>query len=161
MASCYAWLSVLLKRNHQVLRPWTVVKCSCENTFGMLLGKFDMTEVTIEKVEIYTNEKFLDAHIVPIDGPVSLAEQFKCHYVSQSSDILRVAAKVLMDSSQQVVFLAPVTTPEGKKLRNNHKMYNDILCKFCCIFTDILALHPFFYMIFGSSGDHGCRLEPM
>ena len=79
MASSFAWLSVLIKHNLKVIRPRTVVKCSWEDTFGMLLGKLEMqAEVTVEKVEICANDKFVDAHIVPIDAPVRLTEQFKC-----------------------------------------------------------------------------------
>ena len=69
MASSFTWLSVLIKQNLKVIRPRTVVKCSWEDTFGMLLGKLEMqAEVTVEKVEICANDKFVDAHIVPIDA---------------------------------------------------------------------------------------------
>ena len=100
----------------------------------MLLGKLEMqAEVTVEKVEICANDKFVDAHIVPIDAPV-LTEQFKCSYVclslerdevSQSSGTQRNAAEVLMASSRQIVLPAPLTPPEGKELRKDQKMYND------------------------------------
>ena len=128
MASSFAWLSVLIKQNLKVIRPRTVVKCSWEDTFGMLLGKLEMqAEVTVEKVEICANDKFVDAHIVPIDAPVRLTEQFKCSYVclslehdevSQSSGTQRNAAEVLMTSSQLIVLPAPLTPPEGKELRD-------------------------------------------
>ena len=50
MASSFAWLSVLIKQNLKVIRPRTVVKCSWEDTFGMLLGKLEIqAEVTVEK----------------------------------------------------------------------------------------------------------------
>ena len=83
MASSFARLSVLIKQNLKVIRPRTVVKCSWEDTFGMLLRKLEMqAEVTVEKIEICANDKFVDAHIVPIDAPVRLTEQFKCSYFS-------------------------------------------------------------------------------
>ena len=79
MAKCFD------KKNQQVIRPRTVVKCSWEDTFEMLPGKLKMqAEITVEKVEICANEMFVDAHIVPIDAPVSLTEQFKCSYVCLS-----------------------------------------------------------------------------
>ena len=106
----------------------------------MLPGKLNMqAEITVEKVEICANEKFVDAHIVPIDAPVSLTEQFKCSYVClslerdevpQSSGTQRNAAEVLRASSRQIVLPAPLTPPEGKELRKDQQMYNDILCKF-------------------------------
>ena len=129
MASSFAWLSVLIKQNLK-----TVVKCSWEDTFGMLLGKLEMqAEVTVEKVEICANDKFVDAHIVPIDAPVRLTEQFKCSCVclslesdevSQSSGTRKNAAEVLMASSRQIVLPAPLTPPEGKELRKDQQMYN-------------------------------------
>ena len=144
MASSLAWLSVLIKQNLKVIRPRTVVKCSWEDTFGMLLGKLEMqAEVTVEKVEICANDKFVDAHIVPIDAPVRLTEQFKCSYVclslerdevSQSSGTRRNAAEVLMASSWQIVLPAPLIPPEGKELWKNQQMYNDILCKFVAFY---------------------------
>ena len=140
VASSFAWLSVLIKQNLKVIRPRTVVKCSWEDTFGMLLGKLEMqAEVTVEKVEICANDKFVDAHIVPIDALVRLTEQFKCSCVclslerdevSQSSGTRKNAAEVLMASSRQIVLPAPLTPPEGKELRKDQQMYNDILCKF-------------------------------
>ena len=57
MASSFAWLSVSIKKNQQVIRPRTVVKCSWEDTFEMLPGKLKMqAEITVEKVEICANE---------------------------------------------------------------------------------------------------------
>ena len=68
-----------------------------------------MTEVSIEKVQIAPNEKFADpVHVVPIDAPVIICDQFKCIHVCVSvKDIVRVpscsgrqnAFDVLMASS--------------------------------------------------------------
>ena len=53
MASSFAWLSVLIKKNQQVIRP----KCSWEDTFEMLPGKLKMqAEITVDKVEICANK---------------------------------------------------------------------------------------------------------
>ena len=72
MAASAAWLSVLVKRGQEVVKP-RCVKCSWEDKFGTLLDQFDgMSECTIEKIQISTNAKFTDpVHIVPIDAPVS------------------------------------------------------------------------------------------
>ena len=43
-----------------------MVKCYWEDTFGMLLGKLEMqAEVTVEKVEICANDKFVDDLLMP------------------------------------------------------------------------------------------------
>ena len=64
----------MIKKNQKVVR--TVVKCSWEDTFEMLLGKLKMQAEHEITVELCANEKFVDAHRVPIDAPVSLTEQF-------------------------------------------------------------------------------------
>ncbi len=73
---------------------------------------------------------------------MSLTEQFKCSHVclslerdegSQSSGTQRNAAEVLMASSRKIVLPAPLTPPEGKELRKDQQMYNDILCKFVAL----------------------------
>ena len=59
MATFSAWLSVLVKRGQGIFKPRTVVKCSWDDTFGVLLDKLDLPETTrIDKVQIATNEKF-------------------------------------------------------------------------------------------------------
>ena len=78
MATFSLWLSVLVKRRQEVVKPRTVVKCSWEDTFGLLLDKLDMTQVSIELVQIASNEKFSDpVHVIPIDAPVIICDQFK------------------------------------------------------------------------------------
>ena len=80
MASSCAWLSVLVKQGQSVIKCRTVVKCSWEDTFGSLLDKFKgLSDRTIEKIQISKNESFIDpVHVVPIDAPVSLYNQFGC-----------------------------------------------------------------------------------
>ena len=123
MATSAAWLSVLVKRRLDVIKPRTVVKCSWEDTFGSLLNKFNMTEVSIEKVQTAASEKFTDpVHIVPIDAPVSLCDQFKCMHVCISiehsvreliSETRPNAFNVLMASSHDIVLPPILTPPDG------------------------------------------------
>ena len=56
MATLSVWLSMLVKHGQEIVKAQTVVKCSWEDTFGLLLEKFDMTEVSTEKVQIAANE---------------------------------------------------------------------------------------------------------
>ena len=132
-----AWLSVLIKRGQEIVKPRTVVKYSWEDTFGSLLDKFDMTEVGIEKVQIAANEKFTDpVHVVPIDAPVIICDQFKCMHVCISiENIERIPASerrpnafdVLMASSRDIVLPPKLSPPEGKELRRDQQLYNDLL----------------------------------
>ena len=52
MATLSAWLSVLVKRGLEIVKPRTVVKYLWEDTFGSLLEKLDVTDVSVEKVQI-------------------------------------------------------------------------------------------------------------
>ena len=67
------------------------MKCSWEDTFGSLLENFDdLSDKSIEKIQISRNESFIDpVHVVPIDAPVSLCQQFICAnvcvYISSDS----------------------------------------------------------------------------
>ena len=85
MATSSAWLSILVKRGQDIVKPRTVMKCSWEEMFGALLDKLDLPETTIEKVHISANEKFIDpVHVVPIDAPVCLCDPFKCmHQITE------------------------------------------------------------------------------
>ena len=79
MAIFSVWLSILVRCGQKVIRPRQVVKCEWEGTFGIL----DLQEVSVVKTEISINEKFTDpVHIVPIDAPVSLTDQFTRGYSS-------------------------------------------------------------------------------
>ena len=100
MATSAAWLSILVKQGREVVQPQCVVKCSWEDKYAALLEQFDgMSDCTIEKVQISTNAQFADpVHIVPIDAPVSLCEQFKCCHVCIS--IVRVQAPATTSSRQ-------------------------------------------------------------
>ena len=135
MATSSAWLNILIKRGQEI-----VVKCSWEDTFGSLLEKFGIKQTTIEKVQIANGEKFVDpVHIVPIDAPVSLCDQLKCMHVCISikvpvrgpptSETGRNAFNVLMASSREIIFShhAVLSPPNGKELRKDQELYNDLL----------------------------------
>ena len=127
MATLSAWLSVLVKRGLEIVKPRTVVKCLREDTFGSLLEKLDVTNVSVEKVQIASNEKFTDpVHVVPLDAPVIICDQFKCMHVCISiEDIVRMspserqpnAFEVLMASSRDIV-LPNKLSPPPRKGRN-------------------------------------------
>ena len=121
MATTSAWLSVLVKRAQNIVVPRTVVNCSWDETFGMLLGKLGMPDAMIDRVQIASTEKFIDPHVVPIDAPVSICEQFNCIHVcifvegppvnatERMSNSRPNAFDVLMASSHEIV-LPPIRT---------------------------------------------------
>ena len=118
---------MLVKRGQEVVKPRTVVKCSWEDTFGSLLDKLDMTQVSIELVQIAANEKFTDpVHVVPIDAPVIIYDQLKCMHVCitiESMETIRASEQrpnafdVLMASSRDVVLPPKLSPPDGKELQ--------------------------------------------
>lgn len=136
-----AWLSVLVRSGNTTIKPRTVVKLCWEDTFGVLLDKLDLPEVMVEKVEICGNENFTEpVHVVPVCAPATLSQQFKCSNVritiepqqqqmEQQSSGQRNAADILMASSRQVVLPPALIPPEGKELRKDQKLYNDLLGK--------------------------------
>ena len=139
-----AWLSVQVKCGLNVVKPRTVVYCEWADTFGDLPQKLGMeADQMIEKVLICADGKFILPQIVPINAPISIADQFKCSYVcifvepeqmetsttSTVSGPLRSASEVLMQSSRQVELPSPLVPPAGKELRSDHKLYNDLLSK--------------------------------
>ena len=142
MATSSAWLSILVKRGQDIVKPRTVVKCSWEETFGALFDKLDLPETTIEKVQISANEKFIDpVHVVPIDAPVCLCDQFKCMHVciSIEAPARRMNSRhtsrpnafdVLMAASREIVVPSKLTPPEGKQLRKDQQLCNDLLGRF-------------------------------
>ena len=81
-ATCSAWLGILVKYGQSIIKTQTVVKCSWEDTFVILIDKLDISETTIDKVQISTNEKSTNpVHVVPIDTPINVCDQFRCMYV--------------------------------------------------------------------------------
>ena len=79
-----AYLSVFCKRSETVVHPRTIVKCSWEDTFSEIVSKLDKIpeEAVVEKILISKSEKIVDpAHIVSLDTPVIVCEQFGCFNV--------------------------------------------------------------------------------
>lgn len=141
MAGSSAWLSVIVKRGQQIVKDRTIFQCAWEDTFGSLLLKFgsELEAETINQVVISKNEKYLDpCHKVPIDAPVSLCDQFGCLFVClylsemQTTGVVptRTIASVLMESSRELVLPDPATPAEGKPLRADQKLRNDVLGTF-------------------------------
>ena len=151
MATLSAWLSVLVKRGQEVIKPRTVVKCSWEDTFGSLLDKLDVTQVSIELIQIAANEKFTDpVHVVPIDAPVIICDQFKCMHVCitiESMETIHASERrpnafcVLMASSRDVVLPPKLSPPDGKELRKDQQLYNNLLgILFAALSVPLLSL---------------------
>ena len=80
--------------------------------------------------------------IVPIDAPVCLCDQFKCMHVciSVEAPARRMNSRhtsqpnafdVLMAASREIVVPSKLTPPEGKQLRKDQQLYNDLLGRFC------------------------------
>ena len=137
-----AWLSVVIQRAETVIKPREILKCSWTDTFGSLLLKYgsDLQSEKISHVVIAKNEKFIDpCHRVPADAPLSLCDQFGCMNVciylenmSVSPTAERTIASVLMERSREIVlpqFLAP---SEGRNLRDDQRLRNDIVGECTC-----------------------------
>ena len=137
MASSFAWVSVLVKRGMKVVKERTILKCNWSDTFGELLPKLneEFAVATVAKIVISNSEKFVDpCHVVPLDSPIQLCDEFQCKYVcfhldcepassSQSRDVFNV----LMANSQEVVLPQPLHAPEGRELKADQRLYNDLI----------------------------------
>ena len=139
MAIC-AWLSVLVKQGQTVVKSRTIVICCWEENFESILDKFEgLSKGTIKKIQISKDEKFIDPHIVPVDAPVSLCDQFSCANVCIfiSADSAEAATSRsgpnafdrLMASSREIVLPPVLTAPSGNDLdlRSDQRLYNDLL----------------------------------
>ena len=90
-----------------------------------------MTEVGIEKVQIAANEKFTDpVHVVPIDAPVIICDQFKCMRVCMSHVCISIENIEKMPASERRpnafdVLMASIvlqlSPPEGKERKPTAK----------------------------------------
>ena len=100
-----------------------------------------MTDVSVEKVQIASNEKFTDpVHVVPLDAPIIICDQFKCTRVciSIEDNIVRMpsserqpnAFEVLMASSHDIVLPNKLSPSEGKELRRDQQLYNNLIGTF-------------------------------
>ena len=77
MATSMAYLSVFCKRSETAVHPKTI-------TFSEIVSKLDKIpeETVVEKILISKSEKIVDpAHIVSLDTPVIVCEQFGCFNV--------------------------------------------------------------------------------
>ena len=133
--STVAWLSIMVKRSLTVVKEQTILKRSWDDSFGSLLLKFgcdDLEAETIHKVIISNNDKFIDPrHKVPIDPPVSVCDQFGCMYVclylTEKETTTRTISDVLMGYSLELVLQDPDKPLEGRALRADLRLRNDVL----------------------------------
>ena len=142
MAVSSAWLSVLVKRAETVIKPREILQCSWTDSFASLLLKYgsDLQSERISHVVIALNEKFVDpCHRVPADAPLSLCDQFSCRNVcvylettNVSLTAERTIASVLMERSREIMLPAVLTPPEGRTLRADQRLHNDILGECAC-----------------------------
>ena len=125
----------------QEIKPRKIVKCSWEDSFRSLLEKMDMPEETvIDKIQISSNEKFIDpVHVVPESAPVSLCDQFQCSFVCihiEAAERVPVstgtpvnALQVLLQKSHEFVLPPKNVPPHGKELRKDLQLHHDIIGK--------------------------------
>ena len=140
MAASFAWLSVLLKRGLHVIKNRTIVKASWEESFGALVEKVgsEFAQEHIARIVIAKSEKFVETHEVAIDAPVSVCQMFNCNHVCiylenearESQVPVTNAFSVLMASSQELVLPPRLSPPEGKELRADQRLYNDVLGRY-------------------------------
>ena len=125
MAAACAWLSVVVKRGQQIVKPRSAVRCSWDDSFSTLVD----ADCQVLKIEISKTEKFIDPVIIPIDAPISLCEQFGCYHVcidlvEPPTDQVRVvstlqpqnAFDVMMSAAKEVSLPPHIVPPEGRNL---------------------------------------------
>ena len=131
-----AWISVTVKSCQEFITARQVVQCSWDSSFGSLLAKIDpkLERETVSHIHISKQENFLDPHNVPVTAPVSLCEQFNCRHVciylkrdTEAQPPTRTVASVLMDASRERVLPALISVPEGRSLRADQRLHNDII----------------------------------
>ena len=111
---------------------------------------------------IANNEKFVDpCHRVPSDVPLSLCDQFGCMniciYLESASVSLQTAertiASVLMERSREMVlpqFLAP---SQGRTLRADQRLRNDVIGECACVHTHTHTSHENLYIYTEKRGE--------
>lgn len=149
--STFAWLSVVVKRAENVIKPREIMKCSWTDTFGSLLLKYgsDVSSERVSHVVISKNEKFIDpCHRVPADAPLSVCDQFGCLnvcvYLESSTTISltteRTVTSVLMERSREIVLPQPLSvSPDSRTLRADQRLRNDILGE--CMLLSVSHTH--------------------
>ena len=133
--SSFAWVSVVVKRREHVIKEREILKCSWEDSFSSLLLKFG-------------NDDLLQP-----DAPITLCDSFGCinvciYLVEQCMETMPSQANglsVLMKNSHEIVLPKPISAPEGKPLRADQRLHNDILGKstwpLICIYHTIFLLY--------------------
>ena len=109
-AAADAWLSVLVKCGHKLVRPRQVVKYDWGETFAMLLDKPELVIISTKYFESEP-QQLMDPQ-QPLDPQAG-----------------KDAADVLMAAYRRIVLHPAQTPPEGKELRRDQKLYNDLLGK--------------------------------
>ena len=94
----------------------------------------ELEEEVISRIQICKEGGFTDPHDVPVSAPVSLCEQFGCMHVciylqarQETSRQSRTVTSVLMSSSRERVLPSLISPPEGKTLRADQELYNDLI----------------------------------
>ena len=141
-SSLYEWLSVVIKRGAVVVKDRSIVKCCCEETFDNLVRKVapKCKEEKIVRIVICATEKFVDVHDVSSDAPVSICRIFNCKhcciYLEAANPVASFNAiqvrqnnafAVLMANSRRVYLPPKLTPPEGKQLRSDQRLQNDLI----------------------------------
>ena len=133
-----SWVSVTVKCGGEVVQARQVVQCARECSFASMLPKIDpqYEEETISHVHISKEESFVDPHVVPLTAPVLLCEQFgclhACIFLKRDMEVeppTRTVASVLMEASHERVLPDFISAPEGKSLRADQILYNDLIGK--------------------------------
>ena len=75
------WLSVIARRGAVIVYPRTVRCWQWTDTFGMVIKNVGFDEEMVKEVQISNNEKQQLCHIVELNSPVLICEQFHCHFV--------------------------------------------------------------------------------
>ena len=139
-ATFHEWLSVV-KRGVVVVKNRTIVKCSCEETFGLLVSKVapEFQEERVKRIVISTEEKFNSVHEVSFDAPISVCKLFNCKhcciYIESSDSASSSAAQVpkknvftlLMENARKRQPPSKLVPTEGKQLRNDQHLENDLI----------------------------------
>ena len=151
LAICSAWLSILVKHGQNIIKTPKVLKGLWEDTFGTLLDKLDMPETTIDKIQISSNEKFANpVHMVPIDAPISICNQFKCMHVCFSVEapvlLTRMNTKHTSDPNAFKVMMVTYSVRLFFRQNSHHQKLNKYekinKCTMICL---VVVEHIFTY----------------
>ncbi len=97
-------------------------------------------EAVVEKILISKSEKLLDpSHIVSLDTLIAVCEQFGCFNVcvilqhqapvAHTAGTGRNACEILMANAREIILPPPLAAPDGRQLRSDQRVYNDLLGK--------------------------------